>query len=457
MEFSSRTDEELLEMHLSHSSMKVFSAQGQDQVTEKRNTLNVTSNNASTKVRSNSPFWLSAFKKWFPAFLRGVLRRQESYPLSSVKADFRATCGLELDHVSIGYAKLSDFLHTMPDVCKMKIVPVGKGPATHVILQPCNLASETSHMSRPLNSSLVHEGRTYATAVGTNPANISFKVEPSEIKGDCPYATAIGTNPANISFKVEPSAIKVDCPGYIGSANSNFTNSTIMAQSFPNDNTEDFFSRKLGKKMPSYINTDQNSIQDGNAQDLRRQIIHNNQQRLVQDLEKYSSISPMDGDGERQYIPLLKTSHNDMESDSAWKQAQYRGNKINSNQNDPYLTPEQNITSLLSSHDLEYNMHNYAAHERLQMQYNLPDPFNVSEMASVLIPPAALQGIVPSLNQHLHEKPLRDQAQEYNQTTGSFFEDYVCPYYNPWNTNTFQGCKRLIQEMNLVHNTPEVN
>ena len=91
------------------------------------------------------------------------------------------------------------------------------------------------------------------------------------------------------------------------------------------------------------------------------------------------------------------------------------------------------------------------------MQYNLPDPFNVSEMASKLIPPSGLQGIVPSLNQHLHENSLRDQSQEYNQATGSFFEDYVCPYYNPWNTNTFQGCKRLIQEMNLVHNTPEVN
>ena len=388
MEFSSRTDEELLEMHLAHSSIKMVSAQGQDQVTEKRNTLNVTSNNASTKIRSNSPFWLSAFKKWFPAFLRGVLRRQESYPLSSVKADFRATCGLELDHVSVGYAKLSDFLHTMPDVCKMKIVPVGKGPATHVILQPCNLAPETSHMSRTLNSSLVHEGRTYATAVGTNPANISFKVEPSEIKVDCPYATAVGTNPgiisfkvepsavevdcpyatavgtnpANISFKVEPSATKVDCPGYIGSVNSNSTNSTTgqqsMPRSFPNDNTEDLFSSKLGKKMSSYINTDQNSIQEGNAQDLRRQIIHNNQQRLVQDLEKYSSISPMDRDGQRQYIPFLQTSHNDMESIGSWKQPQYRGNKITSNQNNPYLTPEKNITSLSSSHDLEYNMHN---------------------------------------------------------------------------------------------------
>jgi hypothetical protein len=64
------------------------------------------------------------------------LKEGDWYPLSSLKGDFRATCGLELDHLGLGYEKLSDFIRCLPDLCRMKIVPVGRGPATHMVLLP---------------------------------------------------------------------------------------------------------------------------------------------------------------------------------------------------------------------------------------------------------------------------------------------------------------------------------
>lgn len=85
------------------------------------------------------PPWLIKFKEWLPGFLSEVsqrLKEGEYYPLSSLKGDFRATCGHDMDHVAIGYPKLSDFIRSVEDLVKMKIMPVGVGPATHMILLP---------------------------------------------------------------------------------------------------------------------------------------------------------------------------------------------------------------------------------------------------------------------------------------------------------------------------------
>ncbi|KAK1320331.1 hypothetical protein QJS10_CPA03g01589 [Acorus calamus] len=61
----------------------------------------------------------------------------EHYPLSSLKGDFRATCGLELNHGDLGYLKLSDFIRSLDDsMCQTKVVPVMGGPATHFVLLP---------------------------------------------------------------------------------------------------------------------------------------------------------------------------------------------------------------------------------------------------------------------------------------------------------------------------------
>nr|DAD35034.1 TPA_asm: hypothetical protein HUJ06_005674 [Nelumbo nucifera] len=88
----------------------------------------------------NLPPWVTTFRKWLPGFLQEVskrLKEGEWYPLSSLKGDFRATCGLELDHASLGYLKLSDFMRSFPGICRMKVVPVGgRGAASHMVLLP---------------------------------------------------------------------------------------------------------------------------------------------------------------------------------------------------------------------------------------------------------------------------------------------------------------------------------
>ncbi|EFJ07269.1 hypothetical protein SELMODRAFT_429955 [Selaginella moellendorffii] len=84
------------------------------------------------------PPWAQRFRDWLPGFLTEVSKRLEegeSYPLCSLKGDFRATCGLEIDHTALGFEKLSDFIRAWPEICEPKVEPVGLGPATHVVLK----------------------------------------------------------------------------------------------------------------------------------------------------------------------------------------------------------------------------------------------------------------------------------------------------------------------------------
>lgn len=83
------------------------------------------------------PSWFFIFRKWLPVFLVDATERLgERYPLSSLKGDFRATCRMELDHGALGYPKLSTFMRSLPGICRMCVVPVGNGPATHMVLLP---------------------------------------------------------------------------------------------------------------------------------------------------------------------------------------------------------------------------------------------------------------------------------------------------------------------------------
>ncbi|PRQ53763.1 putative OST-HTH/LOTUS domain-containing protein [Rosa chinensis] len=84
----------------------------------------------------STPTWLKVFNKWFPGFLQG-LSKHSNYALSSLKADFKAKFGLELDHSSVGYSKLRDFLKRVSDLCTIEILPICKhGTPTHMILRP---------------------------------------------------------------------------------------------------------------------------------------------------------------------------------------------------------------------------------------------------------------------------------------------------------------------------------
>ncbi|KAL2645225.1 hypothetical protein R1flu_012812 [Riccia fluitans] len=83
--------------------------------------------------------WLQKFKAWLPTFLDTVykhLKKGEHYPLSALKGDFHASYELSMDHASLGYGKLSDFIMSLPTLCEVAIAPVGNGPATHSVLLP---------------------------------------------------------------------------------------------------------------------------------------------------------------------------------------------------------------------------------------------------------------------------------------------------------------------------------
>lgn len=126
---------------------------------------------SSNLVQGRKPTWLNSFKEWLPEFLIRVsmrLKDGEWYPLSSLKGDYRAICGLELDHASLGFEKLSDFVRSFPELCRMKIVPVGRGPATHMVLLPPltrNIppsAAGRRSLSNITTRSLVDGTRSYA-------------------------------------------------------------------------------------------------------------------------------------------------------------------------------------------------------------------------------------------------------------------------------------------------------
>ncbi|PQQ10078.1 uncharacterized protein Pyn_38626 [Prunus yedoensis var. nudiflora] len=93
----------------------------------------------SSPEDKSMPIWLKAFKKWFPGFLQDLSKhpRTGKYALSSLKGDFRAKFGLELDHAPLGFSKLSDFIKSFSNLCTIKVDPLGKnGSPNHMILQP---------------------------------------------------------------------------------------------------------------------------------------------------------------------------------------------------------------------------------------------------------------------------------------------------------------------------------
>ncbi|KAK9194804.1 hypothetical protein WN944_005511 [Citrus x changshan-huyou] len=128
------------------------------------------------------PKWLRTFKKWLPRFLKDVYRHplEGKYALSSLKTDFKAVCGLELDHASLGYSKLSDFLRTLPDLCHVKAGPIGKnGSPNHMVLVPSPpkqkwgalQLSKNGNPSSPVNS-----------ASGSNECDLNDSKSPQDLR-----------------------------------------------------------------------------------------------------------------------------------------------------------------------------------------------------------------------------------------------------------------------------------
>ncbi|XP_011013707.1 PREDICTED: uncharacterized protein LOC105117663 isoform X6 [Populus euphratica] len=104
------------------------------------------------------PKWFRTLRRWLPSFLQQASKRGGQYALSSVKADFRALFGLELDHASLGFSKLSDFMKSIPELCHITY----HTPANHMILLP----SLPIPCQQPLQDVTIDSPSSHSTSIG---------------------------------------------------------------------------------------------------------------------------------------------------------------------------------------------------------------------------------------------------------------------------------------------------
>ncbi|XP_031378821.1 uncharacterized protein LOC116194208 isoform X2 [Punica granatum] len=120
----------------------------------------------------STPSWLRIFRKWLPRLLQDLSRKgsEEHYPLSSLKGDFRAKFGMELDHASLGFLKLSEFMRSFPELCQLKVVPVGSpGPSNHMVLVP--------NLHKPLQPPKVSSTPSAANSIDRSSQGFSSELE----------------------------------------------------------------------------------------------------------------------------------------------------------------------------------------------------------------------------------------------------------------------------------------
>ncbi|KAL1203244.1 E3 ubiquitin-protein ligase XBAT32 [Cardamine amara subsp. amara] len=113
------------------------------------------------------PPWLKKFVIWLPRYLQDTSKsyKKTGYPLSSLKADFRAICRMDIEHASLGFPKLIDFIKSFPKLCQMKVVPIGKhGAATHWVMFPTK--SKCSHLKgRPPEPFIINKVDSVASPI----------------------------------------------------------------------------------------------------------------------------------------------------------------------------------------------------------------------------------------------------------------------------------------------------
>ncbi|KAK7852020.1 heterogeneous nuclear ribonucleoprotein 1 [Quercus suber] len=156
------------------------------------NELQVQGHISPSRVDQSMPAWFKNFKKWLPFHLKEQSKlREGEYALSSLKGDFRAKFGLELDHASLGYPKLSDFMRSFPDICHMKVGPIGKcGTATHLVLQP-NLPKPHDKMKHTLT---MPNTSSNATSINESVDSEKFKCCQDLLSGSCEKAIFADSN-----------------------------------------------------------------------------------------------------------------------------------------------------------------------------------------------------------------------------------------------------------------------
>ena len=142
-------------------------------------------------VHQSMPAWLRIFKKWLPCHLKDQSMRfkEGEYALSSLKGDFRATFGLELDHASLGYPKLSDFMKSLPGFCRMRVVPITTGgPATHLVLIPPNLPMPHEEVQHTLTMPCTP---SYATSINESVDSNNSKCHQDLLSGSSEKASFV--------------------------------------------------------------------------------------------------------------------------------------------------------------------------------------------------------------------------------------------------------------------------
>ncbi|XP_050281658.1 uncharacterized protein LOC126722549 [Quercus robur] len=156
------------------------------------NELQVQGHISPSRVDQSMPAWFKNFKKWLPFHLKEQSKlREGEYALSSLKGDFRAKFGLELDHASLGYPKLSDFMRSFPDICHMKVGPIGKcGTATHLVLKP-NLPKPHDKMKHTLTMPYTPSD---PTSINESVDSEKFKCCQDLLSGSCEKAIFADSN-----------------------------------------------------------------------------------------------------------------------------------------------------------------------------------------------------------------------------------------------------------------------
>lgn len=119
---------------------------------------------SSSKEHRTAPKWLRIFLNWLPSFLGELSKngKDGKYALSSLKADFRSKFGIEMDHASIGFPKLSDFIKSFPQLCCLKHVPTGHiGLANHMVILPTPKKQAATFHSIPDSTPLQHQSQSH--------------------------------------------------------------------------------------------------------------------------------------------------------------------------------------------------------------------------------------------------------------------------------------------------------
>jgi hypothetical protein len=229
-----------------------------------------------------------------------------------------------------------------------------------------------------------------------------------------------------------------DLENYVGSVQN------FVAPGFIKDNVQDAFSHTVNKIHPSTVTADCDSTGDrGTAVNLIRRVC-NSQWPNIQDLEDYPLVSILDKEySDQQYvIPLPQSLCTAVDTVITGNQVS-AGIKVKSYDRTQYISPPLNNQG---GHMLGGR---HYADQTIPQQYVYQCKYGPAEAASALTHSSLQQSTSPSYDD-LHGSSLSLELKKYQAMQSPYRLEYTSSSYNPWNPNTFPGCKNLIQHMNVA-------